>query len=118
MSEGSGEKGEIPPEANISDDVSEGGGPSLLHPSGTMGQGACGRGVLAKWLNHVTVGKPTFSQSCYHIEQNRSFGRRQRFLRDTTRRRRLKGRMSHPQNLKPRDLCLAKTKPLERVVEV
>ena len=55
----------------------------MLHPSGTMGQGACGRGVLAKWLNHVTVGKPTFSQSYHHIKLNRSFGARWRFLRDT-----------------------------------
>lgn len=83
-----------------------------------MGQGACGGGVMAKWLNHVTVGKPTFPQSYYHIKQNRSFGKRRSFLRNMIRGRRLKGRKSQLQNLKPRDLCLAKTKPLERVVEV
>jgi hypothetical protein len=33
-------------------------GPSLLHPSGIMGQGVYVRGNVAKWIIHVTVGKP------------------------------------------------------------
>ena len=89
----------------------------MLHPSGTMGQGVCGRGVMAKWIIHATVGKPISSQPHYHIGRNRSFGKRRNPLRNAVRKKRLKGRMSHLQNLKPRDLCLAKAKPFERVVE-
>ena len=37
-------------------------GPSLLHPSGTMGQGVYVRGELAKRLNLVTVEKSNPSQ--------------------------------------------------------
>ena len=64
----------------------------MLHPSGTMGQGACECGVMAKWIIHVTIGKPTFSQPYYHIRRNRSFGKRWNLLRDMARKRRLKGR--------------------------
>ena len=39
-------------------------------------------------------------------------------LRGVARGIRLKGRKSHTQNLKPRDLCLARMKPSERTVEV
>lgn len=54
-------------EANASDGVCELSGPSLLHPSGIMGQGVCGGGDMAKKIIFVTVGKPTFPQLFYHI---------------------------------------------------
>ena len=37
-------------------------GPSLLHPSGTMGQGVYAGGDVAKGFNPVTAGKPKRSQ--------------------------------------------------------
>ena len=37
-------------------------GPSLLHPSGTMGQGVYVRGDMAKGLNPVTVEKSNLPQ--------------------------------------------------------
>ena len=68
MSEGSGEKGEIPGEVGGGDAINEPGGPSLLRPSGIMGRGVCGCGELAKRTILVTEGTPKFPQPYYHIE--------------------------------------------------
>lgn len=50
------------------------------------------RGVLAKEVSSVTVGKPKFPQPIYHIVESRSFGKRWTALRGWAREMRLKGR--------------------------
>ena len=62
MSEGSGEKGSMLDEVIACEGCIEFSGPSLLHPSGTMGQGVYVRGELAKGFNPVTVEKSKCSQ--------------------------------------------------------
>ena len=52
----------IPAEVKACERSIEAGGPSLLHPSGTMGQGVYVRGVVAKGIIPVTVEKSNRSQ--------------------------------------------------------